>query len=182
MANTVKVDTTELVRLGKDMRAGAVLSLGRLAERGRTHLVREIPYQTGNLKQGVAPPEIDNKDLRAVITVSARSAAVGAMPATVHSKGGKTRQIMLRPQIAFNYAEVVAKGRPAIRPKVGRALIIPVSSPPADGSYISSGGKFFVVRRSAGAQKANPFDQRAADKLQSEAPAIVGAVFGELFN
>lgn len=178
----VTVDTTELEKLGKDMRAGSIIALGRLAERGGTLLRKEIPYKTGNLKQGVAPPEIDRRSLKATLTVSARSARSSATTGIVHYPSGKTKTVALKPQIAFNYAEVVARGRPAIRPKTGRALIIEVDGAPSTGAYISAGGKIYVVRMSARAQKPNPFDERAAEQLGKESPAIVGEVFGEIFN
>lgn len=181
----VKVDLKQVENLGKEIRAGMIVSLGRLGERGYQLLRREIKdsaYVTGNLWQGVAPPDVDESDLSVTLTVSARSARTGGGTATVHYKSGKTKQISLRPQIAFNYAEVVARGRPAIRPKTGKALLIEVQGAPGGGTYITAGDKTFVVRRSAKATEPNPFDDRAGDQLEKEAPAIVGAVFGELFN
>ena len=178
----VKVDTKEIENLGKDVRRASVVALGRLGERLYQHLRSEVPYQTGNLKQGVTPPDVDEQAMTATLTVSARSARRGGGSATVHYGNGKTKSIKLRPQVAFNYAEVVATGRPAIRPKTGKALLIEVKGAPSSGSYIEAGGKFFVVRKSAAAVAANPYDERAATKLESEAPRIVSAVFDEFFN
>jgi len=178
----VKVDLKEVENLGREIRAGFNVSLGRLGERGFQLLRKEVPVDTGNLKQGVAPPDVDEANLSVTLTVSARSAATGGGQGTVHYENGKTKSISLRPRIAFNYAEVVAKGRPAIRPKVGKALLIEVDGAPSGGSYITANGKTFVVRRSAKAVAPNPFDERAGNQIESDAPAIVGAVFGELFN
>lgn len=177
----VRVDYEEVKNLRKEIRAAAVVALGRLGERLYQHLRTEVPKDTRNLMQGVSPANVDEADLTAEITVSARSARTGG-GGTVHYPSGKSKPVSLRPQAAFNYAEVVAKGRPAIRPKAGRALLIEVKGAPAGGAYISAGGKIFVVRTSAGAQAPNPYDERAADKLEQEAPAIVGAVFSELFT
>lgn len=176
----IKVDYEEVKNLGKELRAGMVISLGRLGERGYQHLRAEVPKVTTNLQQGVAPPVIDEAKLTAELTVSARSARTGGGAATVHYESGKTKSISLRPTIPFNYAEVVARGRPALRPKAGKALLIEIKGTPS-GSYISAGGKNFVVRKSAKAQKANPYDERAAAKLEAESEAIVGAVFSGLF-
>lgn len=181
MAN-VEVNYDQVKTLGKEFRAAMVVSIGRLGERGYQLLRKEVPYDTGNLKQGVAPPKIDEANLTATLVVSARSARTGGGSATVHHPSGATKQITLKPQIAFNYAEVVAKGRPAIRPKAGKALLIEVDSVSSGESYISAGGNTFVVRKSAAAQKANPFDERAAEQLENEAPTIVSAVFDRFFN
>lgn len=178
----VKVDISEVENLGKEIRAAQVVALGRLGERLAQHLRREVPKVTRNLMQGVSPADVDESAMTATVTVSARSARTGGGSGTVHYPSGKTKQVKLRPTVAFNYAEVVARGRPAIRPKRGKALLIPVSSAPSKGAYIAAGGKIFVVRPSAKAVPANPYDERAASKLESEAPAIVGAVFSELFN
>ena len=185
MANKVVVEITAIDELQRDLTVGKQLSLGRLGERGYQHLRREIKdtaFVTGNLYQGVATPEIDKAAMRATLTVSARSAATGSRPATVHYPSGKTKQVMLRPRLAFNYAESIARGRPAIRPKLGKAILIPVISRPTDEAYITEGDQVFVVRGSAAATKPNPYDERAAVKLEQEGPAIVGRVFEELFN
>jgi hypothetical protein len=182
MARSIKVDTSGLEQTRKDLTVGRLLILGRLGERGYKHLRDEVPKQTRNLMQGVAPPDIDKQAMRATLTVSARSARTGPRSATVHYPSGKRKQIMLRPTQSFNYAEVVARGRPAIFPKLGKAILIPVLGAPSDEAYITEGGNIYVVRRSAGPAKANPFDERAAVKLEAEAPAVAGAVFGELFT
>lgn len=176
----VTIDYGEVENLGKEIRAAEVVALGRLGERLYQHLRAEVPKDTRNLMQGVSPADVDEANLTAEVTVSARSAASSG-GGTAHYPSGKTKPVSLRPRVAFNYAEVVARGRPAIRPKAGKALLIEVQGTP-NGAYISAGGKIFVVRTSAGPQKANPYDERAAEKLESEAPAIVGAVFAELFT
>lgn len=212
MARSIKVDTSELEKLGKDLTVGQILTLGRLAERGYHHLAGqavwgkstgEVPFKTGNLRQGVAPPgvvtrsskgtkrtvsenregytELDLDNLRAELTVSARSARKGSRSATVHYPSGKRKQITLRPTQAFNYAEVVHEGRPAIFPKLGKAILIPVLGAPSNEPYITEGDNIYVVRKSAKAVAPNRFMDRTAIKLEAEAPAVAGAVFGELF-
>lgn len=178
----VKVDVSAVENIGKEIRTGFIISLGRLGERGYQLLRKEVPKDTRNLMQGVAPPDVDEGAMTVMLTVSARSAKTGGGAATVHYPSGKTKTVQLKPQIPFNYAEVVARGRPAIRPRAGKALLIEVKGAPSGGAYISAGGKIFVVRKSAGAQAANPYDERAAEQLEKDAANIVGAVFGELFN
>ncbi|KAK0039547.1 hypothetical protein Bpfe_031032 [Biomphalaria pfeifferi] len=62
------------------------IMLGRIAERGYQLLRAEVPKVTTNLQQGVAPPDVDYRKLEATLTVSARSARVGATKATLHLK------------------------------------------------------------------------------------------------
>lgn len=176
-----KVDVSQVENLGKEIHAASVISIGRLGERGYQLLRREVPKVTTNLQQGVAPPDVDEENLTVTLTVSARSARTGG-GGTVHYALGQTKQIALKPQIPFNYAEVVARGRPALRPKTGKALLIEVSGAPSGGSYITANGKTYVVRKSAEAVKPNPYDERAAVQLEKEATNIVSAVFGEFFN
>ena len=92
-------------------------------------------------------------------------------------KSGKTRNIQLRSIEPYNYARVVAEGyAERIRPKTAKALLIPVPTAPTDESYIESNGQFFVVRKSSGSIKANPYHDRAAKRLEGEAVAITEAV------
>lgn len=179
---TVKVDTTELKKLGADFRAGTIVALGRLGERGYQLLRKEVPKRTTNLQQGVAPAKIEESTLTATLVVSARSAKTSGGVGTIRYPSGKTKKVNLRPQPEYNYAEVVALGRPEIKPKVGKAVIIPIVGPATGGTILEANGKFFVIRTSAKAQKPNPYHERAAEQLEKEAPAIVNAVFGEFFN
>jgi hypothetical protein len=178
----IKVDYKEAEQIGKEFRQAMIVSIGRLGERLYQHLRAEVPVETGNLKQGVAPPDVDESALTATVTVSARSARTGGGSATVHSASGKTRTVRLKPNLNFNYAVAVAKGRPAISPKRGKALLIEVAGVPSDGNYITANGKIFVVRKSAAAVAPNPYDERAAQKLEKESDRIVGKVFEEFFN
>jgi hypothetical protein len=174
--SNVTADISELKKLEGDINRMTKVAIGRLAERGRILLRKEVPKQTTNLQQGVAAPFIDQDGHRATLTVSAIRARRGPRSATVHLPSGKTKKITLRAVNEFDYAEVVAKGRPAINPRDAKFLIIPVSSAPSGESYIESGGQIYIVRKSAKAVKANPYDERAAKQLQEETVAIVGAV------
>lgn len=182
MPKSIAVDLSALEELRQELDRLKPVALGRLGERGYQLLRDEIKksaYVTGNLQQGVAPPDV-KKDY-VLLTVSARSARRGARTATLHLKSGKTKSVKLRATPGFNYAERVARGRPAIRAKSAKALLIPVDSPPSGESYIESEGRFYIVRKQAKATKPNPYDERAARRLEVEAVSIVDAVIGEIF-
>jgi len=175
-----RVDLSGIEELRRELKQFKRVAIGRLGERGYQLLRAEVPKVTRNLMQGVSPPEI--KGNRATLTVTARSARRGARQATLHLKSGKTKQIKLRPTAAFNYPEVVATGRPAMTARRAKVLIIPVPSPPSGESYIEADGQFYVMRKTAKAVKPNPYDERAARRLEGEAVYIVEAVARETFE
>lgn len=182
MADVV-VDKKAVAELARDIERAQRILLGRLAERGYQLLRAEVPVDTTNLQQGVAPPDVDYPGLQATLTVSARSAGTGDGSATLFGADGEQKKtVSLRPQKAFNYAETVVKGRPAISPKRAKVLIIPVAGAPDGESYLMIGGKAYVFRRSAAAVAPNPFDERAAKRLEGEALKIADAVLREIFK
>lgn len=174
MADDVKiiVDTREVDRLYELSRAGLVKSLRRIGERGEQLLRDNVPRETNNLAQGVSS-DVHENQLSVDLIVSARAGRRGARSATVHYPSGETKQVKLRAQKPFDYAEAVARGRKAIRPRQAKVLLIPVSSPPQGESYLTAGGETFVLRRSARATKPNEYDKRALAQLQKDAPLIV---------
>lgn len=148
MAN-VTVDISAIKELQKDLEQMTEVALRRLGERGYQLLRMEIKntaYITGNLWQGVSPPDFDFAKKQAVLTVTARSAKRGARMATLHLKNGDTKQIRLRATKEYNYAEASTGRRPAATPKTAKALLIPVKSAPNDESYIVDGDQIYVVR------------------------------------
>lgn len=181
MAN-VDVDLRGVKELGREIEEMQKILLARLGERGYQLLRDEVPVDTGNLKQGVAPPDIAFPV--ASLTVSARSARTGSGQATVYgSDGERKKTISLRPTAAYNYAEVVARGNKdaTLRPTRAKAFLIPVATAPSDEGYLVIGGKIYIVRRSRKGRAANPYDERAANRLESEAQRIADAVLAE-FN
>jgi hypothetical protein len=176
----VVVNSKAIDQLGADMLRAKRELIRRLAKEGFDLLRDEVPYVFGNLQQGVQFPKVDIENLEALITVTAQSAAEGSRSAEVFNKRGEqTKTVTLRPRPAFNYAEAVARGRAAITPKTGKALLIPVPSVPIGKGYILAGGQIFVVRKSAKAVAANPFDERAAKALEGEAESIANAVLSK---
>lgn len=176
----ITVNTDAIDELGANIEKAKGMLLGRLAERGYQLLRIEVPYQTGNLKQGVAPPDVNYPEMEAVLTVSARSGRTGISTGEVFDKDHKkVRNVSLRPSPAFNYAAAVARGRTSIAPRHGKALLIPVNAAPAGEGYLLAGGQIYVYRKSAAAVPANPFDERAAVRLEAEAPKIGEGVLRE---
>jgi hypothetical protein len=191
----VVVDSKAIRELAEDFVKAKRAFIGRLAERGYQLLRDEIKssaYRTGNLLQGVAPPDVDYDKLQALLTVSARSAETGATDAKMIGADGKQkRSVTLKPQKPFNYAESVARGRRGftakgaslgpkgerpVGPGFARALLIPVPTAPSGESYLIANGQIFIFRRSVKATKPNPFDERAAKRLEGEAAKIGEAV------
>lgn len=177
---SAKVDKKALEEFARDIERTRAILLGRLAERGYQLLREEVPEVTGNLKQGVAPPDVDFP--KATLTVSARSARLSGRQGTLYGKDGEEKKkVTLRPQKPYNYAEVVAKGYPNIVPRKAKALLIPVTTAPSDESYLIVDGTIFVFRRSAKI-KANPYDERAAARLEKEAAGIAETTLREIFT
>ncbi len=174
------VDAKEIDKLAKDIVAAKNAMLGQLAERGYQLLRKEVPYETGNLRQGVGAPEVDYPNMEATLTVSARSGARGGGQAEVFGKDGKPtgKKVSLRPQPARNYAEDVALGnkKATFRPKTAKAFLIPLATAPTGEGYLLVGGKVFIVRTTRKGIQGNRFDLRAVRGLEKEAPAIGEAV------
>lgn len=177
----MSADTKALEDLAADLVKMKRQVLGRLTERGYQLLRDEVPVDQGNLKQGVASPDVDYQKMEAVLTVTAESARVGSREARVIGADGKEKKtVTLRPRPAYNYALVVAKGyKPRIRPKNAKALLIPVPTAPTKGGYLIAGGQIYVVRKSTKGIKANPYDERAAKRLEGEAEKIANAVLAK---
>jgi len=189
----VKVDILQVLNLGENYRKAAEVGLRRLTERGEQLVRAEAPKVTHNLEQGVSSDVKVGRVMRGEIIVSARSGRRGQRKATLHLASGKTKQITLRAQPAFDYAEAVARGTgtfgptgAAITPKKARALLVPVTSVPTlNGKpvpYISDGGQLFIMRRSMKGRKANPFDERAARRLEPEVQPIFDRALGEFMG
>ncbi|HEV7374484.1 MAG TPA: hypothetical protein VGN95_07195 [Pyrinomonadaceae bacterium] len=190
---TVAANISEVERLGKDYQQAAEVGMRQLVERGEQVVREEAPEAKdkaftnigGNLKQGVSSDVKPRRGgiLQGEIIVTARSGRLARRDATLHLASGKTKTVSLRAVPSFNYAEAVATGTGvfgpkgvAITPKKAKVLLIPVSSVPMlDGKlapYIESSGQIYIVRRSMKGMQPNPYDERAARRLEQEAPGI----------
>lgn len=169
-----------------------VRGLYDVAEFGERSLRREVPKVTHNLEQGVSS-KVDPKELTVDLLVAARVGRTAAEGGTLHLPSGATREITLRPQPAHDYAADVAFGtgvyatggvfgpKGVIKPRRGQALLIPVASKPAPvngkpQSYITSNGKIYVLRRYSRGTRPNPYDVRAAQRLEVAIPVIFDRV------
>jgi len=188
---TVEVDTRQLLALGQDFDRAARAAVIRVAERGKQLIRKEAPKDTGRLKGERSNGGSVTSDVRKVgqgwqadLNVSAIRERTNAQAAEVVSvKTGARKAITLRPQKAFDYAKVVATGRPRLTvPKRAKAFLIPVQSAPTSGSYIIAGGRILIARKSIKEQPANDYPGRAANQLQREAPEIVGKTFDDVLN
>jgi hypothetical protein len=167
----ITVDTSQVAKLPHEIHAAAEVGLRRVAERGEQLLRKHAPKVTHNLEQGVSS-DVDASAMEATLVVAARAGRRGARSATLHLASGMTRQIQLRPQPAFDYAEAVARGRKAKTPTRAKVLLIPVADVPAGSSYVESEGQKFILRPRAKATKPSDFDVKAFNDLDREAQPI----------
>lgn len=178
----LEVDISEVESLGEDYRRGTLIGMRRIMLQGEALMVQEVPVATGNLRQGVGS-DFDEESLSGEVYITAKRDAMGPRQATVHLASGRTKSVTLRAQPEFNYAEVVAKGRRAqLAPSRARAFLVPVSSPPARGSYLTSEGQTFVARRSLLEVLANPFDRRTATALEQQIEPIMDRALEQALN
>jgi hypothetical protein len=176
------VDAKAVDSLGPYLHAAEEVGLRGVLERGQQLLREEVPKKTHNLEQGISS-HIEPGMLEGSLIVSDRSGRRGSNTAIVHLASGKTKTVSLRPQPAHDYAEDVARGTgiygpnaASIVPAVGKALLVPVSSVPTlngkPEEYLEIDGQKFIVRKSVRGTKPNPYDERAGQRLDAEAPAI----------
>jgi hypothetical protein len=193
----IKVDLKDVENLGAEFREVAEVGLRRTVERGERLLREEVPKVTHNLEQGVSS-DVDASALRGDLIVSARSGRVGVEGGLLHLANGQTREVTLRARPAYDYARAVAKGTgvysidheigptPVIRPTSAKALLVPVDTVPTlNGktlSYIESNGQKYIVRKYIKGRKPDPYDERAANRLESEVDAIFDRVVQAFAN
>jgi hypothetical protein len=191
----IKVDKSQVENLGFDFHQMAIAGLHRVVEVGERFLREEVPKVTHNLSQGISST-VDDANLKAELSVSARTGRLGVEGGLLHLPGGGTREIQLRGRPAFDYAEAVARGTgiygpsgQVIRPRTAKGLLIPIGAgeTPVDNrgkpaAFIESGGQRFIVRRFTKGRKADPYDVRAADRLEKVAPAVFDEVIAAFAN
>jgi len=175
----VKIDTRALADLGDKLERAALAGLIRTLEVGRSYIKQEAPVRTGLLSGKRAGEESVGIEYRQTsfgyegeFLVFAQSERRPARKAVLHLPSGTTKPVSLAPTPEFNYAEAVARGRKEIRPRKAKALLIPVNSAPTSESYITDGAETFIIRPRAAAVKANPYDQRAANRLEKQVEPI----------
>jgi hypothetical protein len=189
----IKVDTSKAKTLGDERRQATIVGLRRIMERGEQLTREEAPRSSGNLKQGISSDvRVTKKTVHGEITAAART-RTAAGNGVLHLPSGKTRRVRLRPTKAYDYALAVAGGtgtfgprKAVITPRKRKALLIPVDVVPIDSktgkpeAYIDVNGRSFILRRSSKGMKPNPFDERAARRLEGEAQAIMNTALENL--
>lgn len=182
----IKVDTSQIKKFGDERRQATIVGLRRVMERGEQLTRDEAPRASGNLKQGISSDvRVTKRSIRGEINVAARSRTT-AGGAVLHLPSGKTRRVRLRASPAYDYGLAVAGGtglygprKALIKPRKRRALLIPVDVVPIDRktgkpeAFIDVNGQSFILRRSMKGMKPNPFDERAARRLEGEAQSIM---------
>jgi hypothetical protein len=175
----IKADISQVRQLAEERRQATIVGLRRVMERGEQLTRDEAPR---GISSNVL---VSNRLLRREINAAARS-RTRAGAAVLHLPSGKTRRVSLKAAPAYDYAEAVAGGtglhgprHARITPRSRKALLIPVETVPIDTktgkpeAYIDVQGRIFILRRSTGGMKPNPFDERAANRLTGEAQSIM---------
>ena len=175
----ITVDLSQIKDFPEDFQRRVIIrGFEDLLDHGVDLLAEEAPKKTGQLRLGMTRGNTDYSALRGELVAHAERGGTFDRSITVSLKGGKTKQVTLRGQPAFDYAQAVAEGtgiygprHTPIVPKSGKVLLIPQND------------NFPIFRRSAKGQKPNPYHERAAAKLEAEAAQRFEAVvasFAEL--
>jgi hypothetical protein len=187
---TITVNLKEVEHLGQAFHEMLIVGGHRLTDRGEQLVKEEAPKVTGNLRLGVSS-HFDPEQMRGEVTASAVQRQIGSEGGLLHLPSGATREISLRSQPAFDYAQAVAEGTgvygprgTVIRPRSGKALLIPVGAVPIGENgkpqaYVTSGGKIFILRKFMKGRKANDYPGRASRRLEAEASAILEGVVAD---
>lgn len=186
----ITVNLKEVEHLGQAFHEMLVVGGRRLTDRGEQLVKEEVPKVTGNLRLGVSS-HFDPEQMCGEVSASAVQRQIGPEGGLLHLPSGATREISLRSQPAYNYAQAVAEATgvygprgAVIRPRSGKALLIPVGAVPMGENgkpqaYVTSGGKIFILRKFMKGRKANDYPGRAASRLEAEAPAILDGVVAD---
>lgn len=189
---TVTVDTRGFDLLAQQYEAAGKAAMIRLLEYGEEAIREEAPERTGRLKGKRSAGGSVSSEYKQTATgyageinVSAIREPQSAQTATVHYPSGKTKQVKTRPQPAFDYAEVVATGRPRLSaPKNAKAFLVPVIgfSLLKSETYVVINGQQYLYSRSLRARKPNDYPGRALQRLSAVAEGIVLQALQDVVN
>lgn len=171
----IKVDRKQVENLGFDFRQMAVAGLIQTKDYGERFLRDETQKISREFR---VASDIDQKTLKASLFATAIRNARSGQSAEVVYPSGKTKEVSLRPRPEFDFARAVAEGtgefgprKRRIFPRHAKVLLIPKSSGPRLGerkeSFVRIDGKYFVFRRFSRGMRPNPYDERAAQKLEA---------------
>lgn len=177
--NIIKVDISQVKNLAIDLRQMMVAGLIRTAQAGERLLRAETEKISREFN---VSSDVDEQGLRASLFVTAIRNARSAQSAEVVYPGGKTKEVSLRPQPDFDFAQAVATGtgeygprKAKIFPKVAKALLIPKPIGPRVGgkeTLVRIEGRYYMFSAWSRGMKPNPYDERAAQALEGEIDAI----------
>lgn len=167
MLNKVEIDLREVSGLGRDIHEGMGVGLTDATNRGVEITKEEIPELSGRLKEGVKP-RVDLKSMTGEVEVSAIRPATPAREETVQLLSGRTKDVKFAAQPAYDYAQVVAEGSglygvrgQVIKPRRAKKLRFVIGGRPVFAGQVEG-------------QKPNPYDERAANRLETEVDGIFG--------
>src|SRR6266481_5467941 len=121
-----KLDPKALRELERDIKHAAVAGLKAGVERGKELLREETRPISRKLEEGVSSElDLEKAPMQGRLIVSGIAPAKPARQAVLHESSGKTKTITLRPVKEYDFAQVVAEGRPSVRPTISRVLLIP---------------------------------------------------------
>lgn len=186
----ITIDTRQLKALGQQFDQAGKVAMIRLLEEAEENVREEAPKRTGRLKGERSAGGSVNSEIvkiangyRGEVNISAIAERRNATTGEAVSPSGKRRAVKLRAQKEFDYAEVVATGRPRLTaPKTAKAFLIAVQSPPSKGGYIIAGGQVYIVRKSIAEQKPNDYPGRALKRLEPRVEPIVSKALKDVLG
>lgn len=171
----IKVDTRQVQNLGFDFRQMALAGLIQTKDYGERFLRDETSKIS---KEFRVASDVDPRRLRVSLFATAIRNARSGQSAEVVYPSGRTKEVSLRPQPEFDFARAVAEGTGEhgprgrrIFPRHAKVLLVPKSIGPRLGdrseSFLRIDGRYFVFRRFSRGMRPNPYDERAARKLEA---------------
>jgi hypothetical protein len=179
MDNVIKIDISQVRDMANEFRRMLIAGLVRTAQAGEKHLRAETEKIS---KEFNVSSDVDDENLTASLFATAIRNARSAQSAEVIYPSGRTKEVTLRPQPEFDFAQAVAEGtglygpkKRKIVPREAKALLIPKSIGPRlrdNGTYVRFDGQYYIFSAYSRGMQANPYHERAADALEAEIPAI----------
>lgn len=192
MANehVIKIDISQVKNLEIDLRQMMVAGLIRTSRAGEEHL-RSQTEKISKLFR--VSSDVDEESLTASLFATAIRPARSAQSAEVVYPSGKTKEVTLRLQPEFDFAQAVAEGtglygprRATIFPKVAKVLLVPKAIGPRQGekggSLVRIDGRYYVYAAWTRGMRPNPYHERAADLLEAEIDPIWDGVVKAFAN
>ena len=169
---TIETDLSELETLPADARRAIAGGLHATTERGAEIMREEVPVgETKRLKEGITP-SFNERTLIGEIQASAIRPATPERTITSTNARGRATTARFSAQPEFDYALAVAEGtglygprKREIRAKDGGTL------------HFFIGGREIFARSVKGARP-NPYPERTARRLLSEAQGILERIMG----